>query len=179
MIRMKKRECTDQKKIHQFLQVSETGYLGVTSEDLPYVVPLNFVWVDGNIYFHGASKGRKMEVLKQNSNVCFTVSASYGTLTDPVPAKTDTAYMSVMIFGRAKTLTDYSKATYVMQKMLEKYVPNYYDQHLSQAHIERYRSSMGSKTAIIEIKTDILTAKENEPIKEKGFYPGKNVKRDS
>ncbi|HYK75014.1 MAG TPA: pyridoxamine 5'-phosphate oxidase family protein [Pseudoneobacillus sp.] len=179
MIRMKKLECTDQTKINAFLHDTETGFLGLSGDNMPYVVPLNFVWHDGNIYFHGASEGKKMEILKDNVNVCFTVCASYGTMTDPVPAKTDTAYMSVMIFGKAEPLSDISKATAVMQKMLEKYVPNYYDQPLSETHVERYRSSLGSKTSIVEIKTEHLTAKENELVEEKRFYQGRTVKTDS
>ncbi|HLO12283.1 MAG TPA: pyridoxamine 5'-phosphate oxidase family protein [Pseudoneobacillus sp.] len=179
MIRMKKRECTDQEKINSFLQATETGYFGVSYEDFPYVVPLNYIWYEGKIYFHGTSEGKKMEILKQNPNVCFTVSASYGTMTDPVPAKTDTAYMSVMIFGKVEPLSDTTKATEVMQKMLEKYVPDYYHQPLSQAHLEKYRSSMGSKTSIVEIKTEIITAKENEVEENKLFYPGRHVGVDS
>lgn len=178
MIRMIKRECTDQVKIERFLQEAETGFLGMALENAPYVVPLNYVWFEGNIYFHGASEGRKMEIMQKNTNVCFTVSTSYGTMTDPVPAKTDTAYISVMIFGQATSLIDPTKATAVLQKMLEKYVPDYYQQPLSQAHVEKYRSSMGSKTSIIEIKTDIITAKENELVVEKRFYPGRTVQSD-
>lgn len=179
MIRMKKLECTDHEKINAFLNQTETGFLGLSRDDLPYVIPLNFVWYEGNIYFHGASEGKKMEILKGNSNVCFTVSASYGTMTDPVPAKTDTAYMSVMIFGKAEPLTDLTKATAVMQKMLDKYTPNYYHQPLSQSHVEKYRSSLGSKTSIVEIKPEHLTAKENELVEEKRFYQGRTVQMDS
>jgi uncharacterized protein len=179
MIRMKKRECTDREKIEGFLDMTETGYLGVSLADVPYVIPLNYVWYEGNIYFHGASEGRKMEILAKNSNVCFTVSASYGTMIDPVPAKTDTSYMSVMIFGKANIVTDLTKATSVMQKMLDKYVPSYYQHSLSPVHVEKYRSSIGSKTSIIEIKTELLTAKENELVENKGFYPGRNVQMDS
>lgn len=179
MIRMKKLECTDQEKINKFLHVTETGYLGVCTEDIPYVVPLNYVWFEGKIYFHGATEGRKMEILKKNANVCFTVSECLGTMTDLVPAKTDTAYMSVMIFGKATQVTELANATAVMQKMLEKYVPNYYSQPLSPAHVEKYRSSMGSKTSIMEIVPEILTAKENELVEAKRFYVGRNVQFDS
>ncbi|MFD2443988.1 pyridoxamine 5'-phosphate oxidase family protein [Bacillus sp. CGMCC 1.16607] len=179
MMRMKKLECTDQLKIDSFLQQTETGYLGISYEDFPYVVPLNYVWFDGKIYFHGATEGKKMDIIRINSNVCFTVSESYGTMADPVPAKTDTAYMSVMIFGKAELLTDLSKATEVMQKMLEKYVPNYYAQSLSPTHVEKYRSSLGSKTSIIEIKPEVLSAKENQLVEDKRFYHGRKVEQDS
>src|SRR5690606_32390160 len=94
-IRLQKRECTDQEKIHSFLSQAKTGFLGLSANDTPYVVPLNFTWFNGSVYFHGAAEGRKVDMMEQNPQVCFTVSEEFGTLTSPVPAHTDTSYMSV------------------------------------------------------------------------------------
>ncbi|QOS99627.1 hypothetical protein JNUCC42_02300 [Brevibacterium sp. JNUCC-42] len=63
---------------------------------------------------------------------------------------------------RLKLITDPKEATAVLQVMLDKYVPGYFDRSLSEAHVTHYRSS----------------AKEN-PLKEhKLFYPGKKVTDD-
>jgi uncharacterized protein len=171
-------ECKDQEKISTFLKQAKTGYLGLADRYSPYVVPLNFAWLDGSIYIHGASEGRKMEMLKDNPQVCFTVSEDLGTLTDPVPAKTDTAYMSVMIFGKASVLADMNEATAAMQTMLDKYVPGYFQTPLPKAHIEKYRSSLGSRTAVIKITPEALTAKENQVKEERMYYPGKTAGTD-
>jgi nitroimidazol reductase NimA-like FMN-containing flavoprotein (pyridoxamine 5'-phosphate oxidase superfamily) len=177
-MRQKNSECTDTKKITSFLETAKTGYLGLADGAMPYVIPLNFVWLNDAIYFHGASEGRKINIIEENANACFTVSEDQGTLTDPVPAKTDTAFMSVMIFGMAEKVQDLEEATEAMQKMLDKYVPGYYDQPLARTHVEKYRSSLGSKTAIYKIKTVELTAKENPIQLEKLFYPEKTSQND-
>jgi uncharacterized protein len=171
-------ECTDEGKINSFLTEKKTGYLGLTDQNIPYVVPLNYVWFEGDIYFHGASEGRKVDIIGVNPSACFTVSEDLGTMTDPVPAKTDTAYMSVMIFGKIEKVVEWEKATSVMQVMLDKYVPGYYVQRLSQAHVEKYRSSLGSRTAVFRIKTESLTAKENPLQMGAKFYNGKDINND-
>ncbi|WP_178075357.1 pyridoxamine 5'-phosphate oxidase family protein, partial [Pseudomonas sp. 2822-17] len=68
-IRYAKRECTDKKKIDSFIHQAKTGFLGLSTNDQPYVIPLNFVWFDHCIYFHRATEGRKIDILKENSNV--------------------------------------------------------------------------------------------------------------
>lgn len=78
-------------------------------------------------------------------------------MVDPVPANTDTAYMSVMAFGKIETVTNLDEATSVMQEMLNKYVLGYYDTPLAKSHVEKYRSSLGSKTVIYKIQPTELT----------------------
>lgn len=177
-MRLKALECTDEEKINLFLEGEKTGFLGLADAGIPYVVPLNFVWLNGAIYFHGAAEGRKVDMMKANPNTCFTVSADLGTLTHPVPAKTDTAYMSVMIFGKAEQVVELDEAVMVMQKMLDKYVPGYYNQPLSSAHVDKYRSSLGSRTVVYKIKALEITAKENPIQMEKLFFQGKTTQND-
>ncbi|RKJ31537.1 pyridoxamine 5'-phosphate oxidase family protein, partial [Butyricicoccus sp. 1XD8-22] len=88
-MRMFKKSVQDEERINLFLSEMETGYLGLSSQDMPYIVPLNYVWYEGNVYFHGASEGKKIEIIEDNPNATFVVSENYGTITDPVPANTD------------------------------------------------------------------------------------------
>lgn len=63
-----------------------------------------------------------------------------------------------------------------MQAMLDKYVPGYYDKSLSQSHVEKYRSSLGSHTVVFRLTPSVRTVKENQLDPQLAFYPGKNVK---
>ncbi|WP_141432484.1 pyridoxamine 5'-phosphate oxidase family protein [Bacillus sp. 03113] len=177
-IRYKNREVLDPEKIYSFLEQAKTGYLGLADTKGPYVIPLNFVWTNGNIYFHGASEGRKMEILIENPSACFTISEDYGTMAHPIPAHTDTAYMSTMLFGKIELITDIDEAVLAMQKMLDKYVPGYYQKPLSKSHLEKYRSSLGSKTAVMKLIPSKITAKENILNNNMRFYPGRTVQID-
>lgn len=177
-IRQEKLSCTDEQRIDQFLNQARTGYLGLADGEFPYVVPLNFIWMNGAMYFHGAAHGRKINVIDANSNCCFTVAEDVGTMVSPIPAKTDTAYMSVMLFGVLETVSDLNEATAAMQGMLDKYVPGYYDKNLSQSHVERYRSSLGSHTVVFKLIPKVRTAKENQLNPQLSFYTGRKVEMD-
>jgi len=178
-VRQEKLVCTDDKRIDQFLSQARIGYLGLTDGELPYVVPLNFIWMNDALYFHGAAQGRKIELIQANTNCCFTVAEEYGTMVSPIPAKTDTAYMSVMLFGALETVTDLDEATAIMQAMLDKYVPGYYDNSLSPSHVEKYRSSLGSHTVVFRLTPSARSAKENQLETGRAFYPGRKVEADS
>ncbi|QJD85513.1 pyridoxamine 5'-phosphate oxidase family protein [Cohnella herbarum] len=172
-IRMYKRECNDSNKINGFLERARSGFLGLSAENVPYVVPLNFVRWKEAIYFHGASEGRKNTILRQNAQACFTVCEDQGTITDIVPANTDTAYMSVMLFGSVALVADLEEATEAMQALLNKYVPGYYDSPLAKSHVEKYVSSLGSRTSVYKLVPSEVTAKENAAREGQLFYPGK------
>lgn len=175
-LRMYKRECTDSIKISAFLEQARTGFLGLSDFNGPYVVPLNFVWRNGSIYFHGASEGRKISILRNNVQACFTVCEDQGTITDIVPANTDTAYISVMLFGSVAFIADLEESTEAMQAMLDKYVPGYYDNPLAKSHVEKYVSSLGSRTSVLKLTPTAITAKENNSQEGHMFYPGKTQK---
>jgi len=170
------REVLDRSKVDDFLKKARIGHLGMVDGHLPYVVPLNFVWINEKFYFHGATGGRRNQVMDANPEVCCTVCEEYGTITDPVPAKTDTAYMSVMIFGKARPVDDLTEATHMLQEMMDKYVPGYYSRSLSRQHVEKYRSAVfGGPVQVYRIDPYHITAKENPVEEEKMYKPGKTV----
>ncbi len=177
-MRRSHKELKDEQKINDLLFTAKFGYLGLFDEEGTYVVPLNFVWKNKKIYFHGSEQGRKTEAIRTNSRVCFTVSEDLGTIADPIPANIGTAYTSVMVFGKVKLLDDLEEATDVLQAMLEKFVPGYFDQKLSQKHVDAYRSSMGSRTMVYCLDPDQITAKEAVAKQDEFFFPGRKQIND-
>ena len=79
------------------------GVLGVCGDNgYPYTVPVNYVYHNGKIYFHGAKTGHKFDSIQRCDKVSFCV-ISQNT---PVKEKLTTYYKSVIIFGKAKILSD-------------------------------------------------------------------------
>lgn len=177
-MRMVSRICQDVQKIDSFLSLTQTGYLGLSTSNMPYIVPLNYIWYEGNVYFHGAAEGKKVDMIRENANATFVVSESYGTLTNPTPANTDTAYLSVMLFGKIEMVEDINEAAAAMQLLLDKYVPGYFNTPLSPHHVTKYHSSLGSHTAVYKFVPSEITAKENASIEENAFYIGREEKMD-
>jgi nitroimidazol reductase NimA-like FMN-containing flavoprotein (pyridoxamine 5'-phosphate oxidase superfamily) len=152
----------DKDAIEAFLVGSRTGVLALCDEGSPYAVPVNYVWVDGSVFFHGAGSGRKIDVLLRNPSVCFTVFEEFATVDDPVPCHVDTAYRSVMLFGEATRVTDPEVLAGVLQEFLGKYTPGRHTHPLTPGFVENYRSGVdGQAVGLFRIAVHDLTAKEN------------------
>lgn len=172
------KELKDEGKVNDLLSNEKVGYLGLYDEEGTYVVPLNFVWRDGKIYFHGSEQGRKTDAMKTNKRVCFTISEDKGTVASTVPAHVGTAYTSVMVFGEIYIVDDLQEATDALQAMLEKFVPGYFDYEISPKYVDAYRSSLGSKTVVYCLKPDQITAKETAAEQDQLFFPGRKQTDD-
>ena len=85
-------------------------------EGYPYAVPLSYVHYNDKIYFHSAKVGHKMEALKQNPKVSFTIIAE-----DSIVSPEYTTYFrSVIIFGRAR-LVEGDEWKKSFEALVEKY----------------------------------------------------------
>jgi uncharacterized protein len=152
------------------LSEKRIGVIGMNGDNFPYAVPVNYVWSDGSLFFHGMGSGKKETILKSEPLICFTVYEEYGTVTDPLPCHADTAYMSVMLFGKVEMVVDFEEAARALQNLIEKYTPGYYKKPLTSKLIEKYRSSFdGNGVSIYRLKPTSITAKENQSGEDKLF----------
>ncbi|SHN62615.1 hypothetical protein SAMN02745728_01287 [Desulfovibrio litoralis DSM 11393] len=80
-MRRKDRELKEYKDITAILDECEVLRLGLCLENKPYLVPMNFAYelIGSQFYFylHSALEGRKIDIIKQNNNVCFEVDCAY------------------------------------------------------------------------------------------------------
>ena len=83
----------------------------------PYAVPVSYVYADGKIYFHGAVQGHKMDAIRQHPEVSFCVVEQDRI----VPAEFTTYFRSVIVFGKARILTDEVEKRAAMLRLAEKY----------------------------------------------------------
>ena len=73
-------EIKDKEVIYDVLDKAEYGTLALSVDDIPYAVPMNFVRIDSDIYFHGALKNKKMKMLSQNPKVSFSMVENYALI---------------------------------------------------------------------------------------------------
>ncbi len=169
-IRYKQRVCTDTEVIDEFLTGTRTGVIGISGDKYPYCVPVNYIWKNGAVYFHGLGSGKKVRLLDEYPEVSFTVYEEFGTVKDQVPCHADTSYRSVMLFGRAERVSDFRESAEVLQAIVEKFMPGFYKSKISPELAEKYRSSHDNKAvAVYKIIPLEKTAKENVALKEDLF----------
>jgi uncharacterized protein len=161
-IAYRERDCRDTARIDRFLGEERIGIVAVGGDTHPYAVPVNFVWHEGAVFFHGMGSGKRVRLLAEHPQVCFTVFRDGGTVLDPVACHVDTSYFSVVVLGRAERLTDPGQAASALGLIVEKYAPGRFSQAISARLVERYRSSLDhNPVAVHRITVEGLTAKEN------------------
>ena len=93
-------------EMEQILQEEVLGYLGLEGDGQPYVVPLNYAYAAGKILFHCALTGRKLDAIRRNPRVCFTVGRQIGEVRDHTGAPCHIDSDSVVCYGWARLLDD-------------------------------------------------------------------------
>ena len=104
------------------LKGGSAGVLAVAGDDdYPYAVPLSYVYAEGRLYFHVARTGYKLDAIARNDKVSFCVIAE----DELVPEEFTTRYRSVVVFGRARILTDDAEKRRPLRLLVEKYSPGF------------------------------------------------------
>jgi len=93
-------------------------------ENMPYGVPLSYVYANNAIYFHCAKEGRKLDNMAQNANVCFTVVAKADTLQE----KFSVNFQSAMVFGKAEKVENEEERIFAFTEIIKKYSPDFIPQ---------------------------------------------------
>jgi hypothetical protein len=141
------------------------GYLGlVTADGYPRVVPLNFVAVADRIYFHGAVKGEKYDVLKTGPKVTFSATLPYSYIPSywisPKNACGGTMlYKSVLIKGQATLVDDSREKVMALRRLTEKYQPEGGHEPISPKR-DAYKSVL-KRTAVFRIDPDQIDVRVN------------------
>lgn len=105
-MRKANREVTDPAELDEILRSATVMRLGLCVDDVPYVVPLNFGYEPGRIYFHSAREGRKLDMIARNEKVCFEAEGGYDLISADKPCDYWTRFRSVIGWGRARIVTD-------------------------------------------------------------------------
>ena len=104
---MPRKFVESRKEMEKLLVEKRVGYLGMSNNDKPYVIPMTYGYIEGRIIFHCALKGRKIELIRNNANVCFTVSRYFGEMVShPQGAECHINSDSVICYGRARIIDD-------------------------------------------------------------------------
>jgi len=118
------KQLLSQEETINILNACTSGVLGVHGDNgYPYTVPLSYVYKERKLYFHCAFEGHKIDSIKRNDKVTFTVIEQ----DDVIQEGFKTHYRSVIIFGRARILTDAAEKQYALKCIVEKYSPDYID----------------------------------------------------
>ena len=152
---MSHKRSMDAQGILGLLASADVGQLAmVDSAGRPYVIPVCFVYVDGRIYFHCAMSGKKLDCIRSNSDVCFSVFEVLGLdVKAEEPCNSWTYYRSLIASGTAHIVEDREQKIRVLRLLSEKYAKGPVG--------EMQEDSLG-RTCVVEIVIDEVSGKKNE-----------------
>lgn len=127
-MRRGEREVTDRAEMLEILESCDVCRLGLvdTAAASPeaYIVPMNFgIEVDGGrltLWFHCASEGRKLDIIKRGGTVTFEADCRHELMTGNTACEWSYRYASVMGKGRL-TIADGELKAYGLDRIMSHY----------------------------------------------------------
>jgi nitroimidazol reductase NimA-like FMN-containing flavoprotein (pyridoxamine 5'-phosphate oxidase superfamily) len=151
-MRRKDKEIRDRSEIETIMRKTHICHLALCDGYKPYVVPLNYGFDGRALYIHSAAHGKKIELLKKNNKVSFSIETDIELLKAGTPCEISQKYRSVIGTGKAffiKDETDKIKALDIIMR-----------QHGYEGPFE-YASVQLTKVVIIKIEIDRLSGKQS------------------
>jgi len=110
------REIKDDRELKRILGNGKFVVISMCSDNSPYVVTLNYGYDDrkNGLYFHTAFVGLKMDIIRQNSNVCATVIEDLGYK----PGECQHNYRSIVFWGKMSIIDDLEEKKYGLNILL-------------------------------------------------------------
>jgi nitroimidazol reductase NimA-like FMN-containing flavoprotein (pyridoxamine 5'-phosphate oxidase superfamily) len=138
-------------EMEEILQEETIGYLGLSVDKSPYVVPLNYGYDNGKILFHCGLTGKKLDYLRSNPRVCFTVGRQSGEVrrhADVDPCHVDSE--SVICYGTARIIEDIEERQRVLNTFSRTFQPD----------AEEITLEAASKCCAVEITIGEMTGRK-------------------
>ena len=155
-MRVARKEIREKKTIEEILTKCPVGRLGTVSEEgLPMVKPLNYVYLNGSVYFHSAREGEKIDDIRRDNHVCFEVDLpiAYVSGSKDNPCSAAYRYRSVIITGLAGIVDDDAERLRALEALMDKYQPD--------GGYGRFLPEKLVLTAVVRIDIQRMTGKED------------------
>ncbi|WP_168205953.1 pyridoxamine 5'-phosphate oxidase family protein [Geobacter sp. FeAm09] len=147
-MRRTEREISDPASMQQVLRDATEMYIALNSGETPYVLPVNYVYHNGCIYFHCALEGRKLDLLRADPRIGFS------TAVDVRVEKTTTRYRSVCGTGVGELVDDPA----LKDEVLRVFAARYNAPCVFPVSAEKFAC-----TGIVCIRIETLTGKHSRP----------------
>lgn len=151
---MPKQWITDHAEMEAILRECAAGSLATVCPDgSPYVVIVNYVYLNGKIYFHCALTGKKLDNIASDERVCFEAHIMERIARAEQAADFGTRYRSVIVRGRARQLDDPATKRDLLMLLTAKYAGG--------ATFKPPTEQQVAATAVVEIEMESMTGKRN------------------
>jgi uncharacterized protein len=150
-MRRKDKAVSDVSAINAIIEKATVCRLGMVDGRNPYIVPLSFGYRDNALYFHGALKGRKIDNLKENPNVCFEFDVAVEALGNDDACDWSMKFQSVVGFGKASFVEGLEQKRQALGIIMAQYSDKTFV----------FPENKVNATAVIKVEIEKMTGKQS------------------
>lgn len=150
-MRKKKKLVSDTGEIEKILRRAMVLRVAFSKDDRPYIVPVNFGYESGRLFFHTGYKGKKMEFFEANPEVCFEVDLDAEVVPSEEACGFSCNYLSVVGYGTARLVEDIEEKKNALDVIMG---------HYSDGRFE-YDPEVLEITAVVEIDISSMTGRRS------------------
>jgi len=116
-------QVIDENQIKTILDTAKVLNLGLAVDNMPYVAPMNYGYTMENgklvLYLHSAVKGNKLDMIRKNPNVYFSLDCDHKPFEGEKPCQYGLAYSAVMGRGTAVIVEDVEEKKQAMSILMK------------------------------------------------------------
>lgn len=116
-------DIVDMEELEAIIRRCKFCHIGMVDNDRPYVLAFNFGYDDQTIWIHCAREGKKLDVLKNNPNVCVEFDTDHRLFSrnEEVACSWRQAYRSVIVEGQAVFVDGYDEKMKGLNILMKNY----------------------------------------------------------
>jgi nitroimidazol reductase NimA-like FMN-containing flavoprotein (pyridoxamine 5'-phosphate oxidase superfamily) len=120
------RQVNTKEELLDILKAGKVIQIAFIDNDEPYMVTMNygFIWNSDDkirLYFHSANEGRKIEIIKKNPRVCFSISICDPFVAGERACNYGMKYRSVVGYGKIRIVKDNEERLSGLNLLMEQY----------------------------------------------------------
>lgn len=143
----------DRESLEQILSIAPVCRLALLDGDLPYIVPMNFVYEGSSFYLHSRKSGKKIDLLRKNKKVCIETEILGDLISGETPCDYGYTFKSVIASGTAEILEERELKQTALSKISQKYTGSGWE----------FDESALDSVAVIRVTVDSITGKQCLP----------------
>ncbi|MGL1893578.1 MAG: PHP domain-containing protein [Spirochaetaceae bacterium] len=105
--------------IEDILKNNDHCRIGLSDNNVPYIVSLNYGYKDEYLYFHSATQGKKIDIAKNNSNVCYEISDNIEITTGKYAWDYTTKFRSLVGNSKLEFVEDLEEKKIAIQAIMD------------------------------------------------------------
>lgn len=153
-MRRNDREVMEKQQIEEIISKADVCRIAMADGNKPYIVTMNFGYVAGTaprLYFHCAPQGKKLDILRKNSHVCFEMDIDHQLFKGGKGCDWGMKFSSIVGYGNISVITETKAKVEALNCIMD---------HYEGGGSYIYDEKMVDKTTILMLEITEMTAKK-------------------